>query len=127
MKITGKQVLIVVYILLALSIGYLVSSNPTFKQYLKDYMSYVESLGHVGMAIFVLTSATMMTMMLPFQFIDILGAITYPLNWAIFLLILSKLVGAAQTYFVANYFMSEDTKKEYLANKYLKCMQELIK
>lgn len=53
--------------------------------------------------------------------------IIYPLREAILVLIGSKLLGATFSYFVANNFFSEETRRGYLQSKYLKGLYELVK
>ena len=56
----------------------------------------------------------------------VVGAI-YPLKEAILVLIGSKLLGATFSYYIANYLLSEETRKSYTQHKYLRGLQELVR
>lgn len=56
---------------------------------------------------------------IPLQLIDLTVGIIYPLKEAVFILVCSKMLGAAMTFYIANYFLSEESKKAYSEHKYL--------
>jgi uncharacterized membrane protein YdjX (TVP38/TMEM64 family) len=61
-----------------------------------------------------------MTLAIPLQFIDMIVGIIYPIKEAVLVLIGSKLLGATFSFCVANYLLSEDTRRGYTSHKYLK-------
>lgn len=65
------------------------------------------------MILYTLTSATFMALAIPLQFIDLIVGIIYPIKEAILILIGSKMLGAAMTYYIANHFISSDTRNFY--------------
>lgn len=79
------------------------------------------------MLVYTMTSAVLMTFAIPLQFIDMVVGIIYPLKEAVLVLIGSKLLGAAMSYYIANHLLSEETRRSYTASKYLKGLHELVR
>ena len=53
--------------------------------------------------------------------------IIYPLKEAVLILIGSKVLGATFSFFIANYFLSDESRKAYLSSKYLRGLHELVR
>jgi uncharacterized membrane protein YdjX (TVP38/TMEM64 family) len=53
--------------------------------------------------------------------------IIYPLKEAVLVLIGSKVLGATFSYSVANYLLSEESRRGYTSSKYLKGLHDLVK
>lgn len=79
------------------------------------------------MIVYTLTSALLMTFAIPLQFIDIVVGIIYPLKEAVLVLVVSKMLGASFSYFIANYLLSEESRLSYTSSGYLKGVHELIR
>ena len=69
----------------------------------------------------------MTSLAIPLQFIDLMIGIVYPIKEATLILIGSKLLGAGMTYQIANYFISEEKRRNYSGSKYIKGLSELVK
>lgn len=65
------------------------------------------------MVVYVITSAVVMALAIPLQFIDMLLGIIYPIKVAVLLLIAAKMLGASLSYFIANNLISEESKNWY--------------
>lgn len=53
--------------------------------------------------------------------------IIFTLKEAILILIGAKLLGAAFTFYIANNFLSEETRASYTSNQYMRGLHDLIK
>lgn len=84
-------------------------------------------MGPVGMVIYMLTSAVIMALAIPLQFIDLILGILYPVETAFLLLVGSKALGATFSYLIANNILSKESKEEYKQNKYFRGVHDLIK
>jgi uncharacterized membrane protein YdjX (TVP38/TMEM64 family) len=114
MKINGKVLLTVIYFVVTFIAALSLQSNPQFLEAMDEYIKYIQDLGATGILVYIITSALLMTFAIPLQFIDMIVGIIYPLREAILVLIGSKLLGATFSYFVANNFFSEETRKGYI-------------
>lgn len=79
------------------------------------------------MVLYTVTSALLMTFAIPLQFIDMIVGIIYPLREAVLVLIGSKLLGAALSFYLANNIVGEETRQSYTSSKYLKGLHELVR
>ena len=51
----------------------------------------------------------------------------YPFHEALLLILFSKMLGGAMTYYAANNLISYETKRSYLDSTYIKGLSELVK
>jgi uncharacterized membrane protein YdjX (TVP38/TMEM64 family) len=79
------------------------------------------------MIVYTILSAILMTLAIPLQFIDMVVGIIYPIKYAVLVLIGSKVLGASMSYYVANNFLSEESRKSYTSSKYLRGLHELVR
>lgn len=114
MKVNGKVLLTVIYFVVTFIAALSLQSNPRFLEAMDEYIKYIQDLGVTGILVYIITSALLMTFAIPLQFIDMIVGIIYPLREAILVLIGSKLLGATFSYFVANNFFSEETRRGYI-------------
>lgn len=113
MKISGKVTLIVIYVVVTFIATASLQSNPVFQQALDEAIKYMQDMGVLGMLCYMLVSALLMTLAIPLQFIDMVVGIIYPLKYAVLVLICSKLLGAALSFYAANNILSEDSRRSY--------------
>lgn len=127
MKLSGKVTLIIIYVVVTFIATASLQSNPVFQQALDDAIKYVQDLGALGMVCYMVVSAILMTLAIPLQFIDMVVGIIYPLKYAVLVLICSKMLGAAMSFYAANNILSEDSRRSYTQSSYLKGLQELVR
>jgi uncharacterized membrane protein YdjX (TVP38/TMEM64 family) len=72
------------------------------------------------MMCYMVVSGLLMVLAIPLQFIDMVVGIIYPLKYAVLVLIGSKLLGAALSFYAANHILSEDSRRTYTQSTYLK-------
>ena len=70
-------------------------------------------MGVQGMLFYIVASATIMALAIPLQFIDMVVGTIYPVKEAVLVLVGSKLLGAAFSYYIANYLLSAESKRAY--------------
>ena len=116
MKLSGKVVLILVYVLVTFLATASLQTSPKFQQALDDIIKYIQALGFTGMFVYTFASALLMTLAIPLQFLDMVVGIIYPLKYAVLVLIGSKLIGASLSFYVANNFLSEESRKSYTSS-----------
>ncbi|CDW86576.1 UNKNOWN [Stylonychia lemnae] len=127
MKISGKVLLIIIYILV-ISLGtYQLQNNPSFIKFIDEYVTLLRDYGIVGMLAYAFMSATFTVLAIPLQFLDLVLGIVYTVQEATLILIISKMMGAGMTFYAANYLISEQTRQSYMTSKYLKGLQELVR
>ncbi len=68
-----------------------------------------------------------MALAIPLQVVDLIVGIIYPLKEAVLVLVGSKVLGATFSFYIANYLLSEESKKVYSTSKYLKGLHDLVK
>lgn len=113
MKISGKVTLIIIYVVVTFIATASLQTNPLFQQALDNAIKSIQDLGAPGMLFYILVSALLMTLAIPLQFIDMVVGIIYPLKYAVLVLIGSKLLGAALSFYAANHVLSEDSRRGY--------------
>ena len=64
---------------------------------------------------------------IPIQFLDLALGMIYPFHEALILILFSKMLGGALTFYAANFLISHETKREYMNSPYIKGLSELIK
>lgn len=92
-----------------------------------DGINLMRDFGLTGMVVYAVSSALFTALAIPLQFLDLCLGIVYPVHEAALILIISKMLGAAMTFYAANYLIKEETKKSYMSSKYLKGLQEVVR
>lgn len=85
-----------------------------------DSINIMRDFGIAGMILYACGSALLTALAIPLQFLDLTLGIVYTVQEATLILILSKMLGAALTYYAANHLIKEETKKSYMSSKYLR-------
>lgn len=62
------------------------------------------------MLLYSVTSATLMTLAIPLQFVDLGIGIIYPFKEALLVTMGAKMLGSSMTYYVANHWLSKETR-----------------
>ena len=127
MKVSGKVLLIVIYVLVTFIATVAIQTNPKFAESVDNLVKVAQDMGVIGMILYTLISALLMTFAIPLQFIDMIVGIVYPLKAAVLILIASKVLGASFSFYIANHFLSEESRKSYTSSKYLRGLHELVR
>eukprot|EP00347_Sterkiella_histriomuscorum_P013844 403363149 len=127
MKINPKVLLIGIYLVVIMIATHQLQNNPKCITLIDDGINFMRDYGIVGMIIYACFSALLTALAIPLQFLDLTLGIVYTVQEATLILILSKMLGAAMTYYGANYIIGEETKKGYMSSKYIQGLQELVR
>jgi uncharacterized membrane protein YdjX (TVP38/TMEM64 family) len=119
MKISPKVLFIGAYLALTFIFTATIQNNPQFLTSVDSITHKLKDLGLLGVLIYIVTSATIMAAAIPLQFIDLIVGIIFPLKEAILILVGSKLLGAAFTFYIANFLLSKESKSVYTNSKYM--------
>ena len=79
------------------------------------------------MIVYTFASALVTAFAIPLQFIDLCLGLVYPFQEAVLILIMSKVIGAAMSFAIANYFLDEEKKRNYVNSKYFRGLYALVK
>ena len=107
MKISAKAGLVIIYVVVVFLGATALQANPAFMKKIEEFTKFIQDFGFLGMLIYTTSSAVLMVLAIPLQFVDMIVGIIYPVKEATLILIGSKLLGAAMTYYVANHIISE--------------------
>ena len=88
---------------------------------------FLREQGLTGMIIYTLVSGIVLALAIPLQFIDLCLGLVYPFQEAVLILIISKVIGAALSYGIANHFLNEEQKRNYVNSKYFRGLYELVR
>ena len=110
MKASPKVLLIFVYFIITFIGTATLQYNPQFFQKIQELMVLKDELGAFGVFFYILVSATVMALAIPLQFIDLVLGILYPVKVAILILVSSKVLGAGMSFYIANNFLSQESK-----------------